>query len=105
MSLQYPVEEAVPDDAGREHWFAVNILPHEVSLRRWLTRLRVQDPDALDIIQESYALLLERERLDDILNPRAYLFQVAHSLMLRNIRRARIVPILAIEELGSVVEG
>ena len=102
MSLQHPVEEAVPDDAGREHWFAVNILPHEVSLRRWLTRLRVQDPDALDIIQESYALLLERERLDDILNPRAYLFQVAHSLMLRNIRRARIVPILAMEELGSV---
>jgi len=44
--------------------------------------------------------LLERERLDDITNPRAYLFQVAHSLMVRGIRRARIVPLLAIEEMA-----
>lgn len=102
MSLQHSVEEVVADGIGREHWFAVNVLPHEASLRRWLGRLRVQDSDALDIVQESYALLLERERLDDILNPRAYLFQVAHSLMMRNIRRARIVPILAIEELGTI---
>lgn len=90
------------DDIGRAHWFAANILPHETALRRWLARLRVQESDALDIVQESYALLLERERLDDIVSPRAYLFQVAHSLMMRNIRRARIVPILAIEELGTV---
>ena len=102
MSLQCSVARAAADDIGREHWFAANILPHEASLRRWLARLRLQDSDALDIIQESYALLLERERLDDILNPRAYLFQVAHSLMMRNIRRARIVPILAIEELGTI---
>jgi RNA polymerase sigma factor (sigma-70 family) len=102
LSLQHFVERGVADDIGREHWFAFNILPHETSLRRWLAGLRIQDSDALDIVQESYALLLERDRLDDILNPRAYLFQVAHSLMLRNIRRARIVPILAIEELGTI---
>lgn len=102
MSLQHSADEAAADDIGREHWFALNVLPHEVSLRRWLTGLRIQDSDALDIIQESYALLLERQRLDDIVQPRAYLFQVARSLMMRNIRRARIVPILAIEELGAV---
>ena len=58
--------------------------------------------DIDDIVQESYALLAERERIDDILNPRAYLFQVAHSLVVRSIRRARIVPILAVEDLGLV---
>ena len=55
-----------------------------------------------DIIQESYALLAERTRLDDILNPRAYLFQVAQSLVIRNLRRARIVPIQAMEDFGHV---
>jgi RNA polymerase sigma factor (sigma-70 family) len=89
------------DDVERARWFAHYILPHEAALRGWLSRRRAPAAfDVDDIVQESYAVLAERERLDDILNPRAYLFQVAHSLVVRNIRRARIVPILAVEDLG-----
>lgn len=78
-----------------------HILPHEAALRGWLCRRRAPAAfDVDDIVQESYALLAERERVDDILNPRAYLFQVAHSLVVRSIRRARIVPILAVEDLA-----
>jgi RNA polymerase sigma factor (sigma-70 family) len=91
------------DDLERARWFAHHILPHEAALRGWLARRRAPAAfDVDDIVQESYAVLAERERLDDILNPRAYLFQVAHSLVVRNIRRARIVPILAVEDLGLV---
>lgn len=80
-----------------------HILPHESALRGWLAHRRAQASfDVDDIVQESYAVLAERERVDDILNPRAYLFQVAHSLVVRNIRRARIVPILAVEDLGHI---
>lgn len=80
-----------------------HILPHEAALRGWLSRRRAPAAfDIDDIVQESYAVLAERERLDDILNPRAYLFQVAHSLVIRNIRRARIVSILAVEDLGLI---
>lgn len=80
-----------------------HILPHEPALRGWLSRRRTPATfDIDDIVQESYALLAERERIDDILNPRAYLFQVAHSLVIRNIRRARIVSILAVEDLGHL---
>jgi RNA polymerase sigma factor (sigma-70 family) len=89
------------DDVARARWFMHHILPHEAALRGWLSRRRAPAAfDIDDIVQESYAVLAERERLDDILNPRAYLFQVAHSLVVRNIRRARIVPILAVEDLG-----
>lgn len=89
------------DDVERARWFAHHILPHEAALRGWLSRRRAPAAfDVDDIVQESYAVLAERVRLDDILNPRAYLFQVAHSLVVRNIRRARIVPILAVEDLG-----
>jgi RNA polymerase sigma factor (sigma-70 family) len=91
------------DDVERARWFMRHILPHEGALRGWLSRRRAPAAfDVDDIVQESYALLAERERLDDILNPRAYLFQVAHSLIVRNIRRARIVSILAVEDLALV---
>jgi RNA polymerase sigma factor (sigma-70 family) len=86
------------DDVERTRWFMHHILPHEPALRNWLSRRSTYDVE--DIVQESYAVLAERERVDDILNPRAYLFQVAHSLVVRNIRRARIVPIHAVEDLG-----
>lgn len=95
--------ERAPDDVERTRWFMHHILPHEAALRHWLSRRSAPDVfDIEDIIQESYAVLAERERVDDILNPRAYLFQVAQSLVVRNIRRARIVPILAVEDLGAV---
>ncbi|MEL1263346.1 sigma-70 family RNA polymerase sigma factor [Pseudoxanthomonas putridarboris] len=94
--------EGFPDDVERTRWFLHHILPHEPALRAWLGRRHSAGFDVDDIVQESYAILAERERLDDIHNPRAYLFQVAQSLVVRNIRRARIVPILAVEDLGRV---
>ena len=90
-------------DRARAAWFAEHILPHEPGLRRWLAnRCVTPGLEVDDILQESYALLSARPRVDDIGNPRAYLYQTAHSLALRDIRRARIVPILAMEDLGSV---
>lgn len=90
------------DDVERTRWFMHHILPHEPALRGWLRRRAPAASDIDDIVQESYAVLAERERVSDILNPRAYLFQVAHSLVVRNIRRARIVSILAVEDLGQM---
>lgn len=90
------------DDVERTRWFLKNILPHEPALRSWLVRRYSANSDVDDIVQESYAILAERELLDDILNPRAYLFQVAHSLAVRNIRRARIVSIRAVDDLGQI---
>lgn len=90
------------DDDARTRWFLDNILPHEPALKAWLGRRHGAAFDADDVVQEAYTILAERERLDDILNPRAYLFQVAQSLVVRNIRRARIVSIQAVEDLGPV---
>lgn len=94
--------DALLDDTERTRWFLRHILPHEPALRAWLGRRHSASFDVDDIVQESYALLAERARLDDILNPRAYLFQVAQSLVIRNLRRARIVSIQAIEDFGHV---
>lgn len=87
--------------AGRDRtlWFLRNILPHEPALRGWLSRSATPGVDPDDIIQESYSILAELESVDGIRHPRAYLFQVARSIIMRHVRRARIVPIHAVEDL------
>lgn len=85
----------------RTRWFMARILPHEPALRAWLNRHCRASADADDVIQETYTVLAARESVDDIAHPRAYLFQVAHSIVVRQVRRARIVSIQAVEELDG----
>lgn len=89
-------------DRDRTRWFLRNILPHEPALRGWLVRRQPLGLDADDIIQESYAILADLDQVDDIRNPRAYLFQVARSVITRHIRRARVVAIHTVEDLSEL---
>jgi len=86
-------------DRERTRWFLRNILPHESALRGWLTRSAPVGVDPDDVIQESYAILAEQESVEGIRHPRAYLFQVARSIVVRHVRRARIVSIQTVEDL------
>jgi RNA polymerase sigma-70 factor (ECF subfamily) len=84
---------ALPHD-NRSQWLAREILPHEAGLRRWLRSISVLDEaDVDDLVQETYAVLATRASVADIADPRAYAFQVARSLFLRGVRRAKIVSI------------
>lgn len=86
-------------DRERTHWFLRNILPHEPALKGWLSRSPLPGVDPDDVIQEAYTILAELPTVDDIRHPRAYLFQVARSVITRHIRRARIVAIHAVDDL------
>jgi RNA polymerase sigma factor (sigma-70 family) len=88
----------------RARWFDHNILPHEASLSAWLRRRRLEPSEIDDVIQEAYAILASRERLDDLAHPKAYLFRIAHSLVVRDARRARIVPFEPVENLEDLAE-
>jgi RNA polymerase sigma-70 factor (ECF subfamily) len=92
----------------RALWLARAVLPHEPALRAWLRQKRNLPFEVDDIVQESYAVLAALERIDHITNPKAYLFQVAHSLVLALIRRAKIVPFQAVadfDHLGLVSDA
>lgn len=89
-------------DRERTRWFLRNILPHEPALRSWLARRKPMGLDPDDIIQEAYAILADLDRVDGIAFPRAYLFQVARSVVSRQLRRARVVPIHAIEDVTQL---
>ena len=86
-------------DRQRTRWFLRNILPHEPALRGWLSRSTPSGVDPDDVIQEAYTILAELESVDAIRHPRAYLFQVARSVIMRHVRRARIVPIHTVDDL------
>lgn len=86
-------------DRERTLWFLRNMLPHESALRGWLARGAPAGVDPDDVIQEAYAILAELESVEGIRHPRAYLFQVARSIVVRHVRRARIVSIQTVEDL------
>jgi len=88
-------------DRERTRWFLRNILPHEPGLRAWLARRNPLGLDVDDIIQEAYAILADLDRVDMIVNPRAYLYQVARSVVSRQLRRARVVPIHAVDDISQ----
>lgn len=88
-------------DRERTRWFLRNILPHEPALRSWLMRRYPLGLEVEDIIQEAYAILADLDRVDGILYPRAYLFQVARSVITKHVRRARVVSIHAVEDVAQ----
>ncbi len=90
----------VSDD--RAVWLARHVLPHEPALRAWLRQKRSLPIDVDDLVQESYAILAGLDSVEHVQNPRAYVFQVAHSLILRELRRARVVSIRAVDDLEGL---
>nr|WP_083434604.1 sigma-70 family RNA polymerase sigma factor [Sphingomonas sp. Y57] len=85
----------VSDD--RALWIARHILPHEASLRAHLARWRLpQDLDADDVVQEAYSRFAAMETVDQLRNPRAYLFSVARTIVLMHVRHARVIPIRSV---------
>lgn len=77
------------DDRAR--WLAREILPHEGALRAWLSRKPIVGLDIDDIVQETYARLSNATSIDNIRDPRSYMFSTAYSVILTYLRRSRVV--------------
>ena len=91
-----------PEPNPRWRWLATHVLPHEPSLRAWLRRKKELPIDADDLVQEAYVVLAELDSVDHIHNPKAYLFQTAHSIILQLLRRDRVVSIVAIADVEEL---
>jgi RNA polymerase sigma-70 factor (ECF subfamily) len=78
---------------SRANWIEQNLLPHELRIRAWLCRNRVQGLDVDDIIQEMYARIGSLDSFDGIRDPVLYALKVAHSILFNYIHRSRIVSI------------
>jgi len=82
------------------HSFYIN---HHVWLRNWLAKKVGSTFDAADLAQDTFAKLLSKNELSSIIEPRAYITNVAHGLMANFFRRRDIehAYLNALAALGS----
>lgn len=86
----------------RARWLATHVLPHESALRAWLSRRLGAGLEVDDVVQETYAALVELPDVAHIREPRAYFFSAARAVVLQHVRRSRIVAIEAVAEIDRL---
>lgn len=86
----------------RARWLAQHVLPHEPALRAWIRGRRIGGIDPDDVVQETYARLAGLETVEGVRNAKAYAFQIAHSVILTQLRRARVVSIKAVADVDAL---
>ncbi len=86
----------------RSQWLAEHVLPCEPELRDWLKRRLPARQDADDVIQETYAILAAMADVSHVRQPRAYVYSVAQSVVLQQLRRAQVVSIEAVAEIEQL---
>jgi RNA polymerase sigma-70 factor (ECF subfamily) len=88
----------------RNAWLAKDILVHERALRGYLGRYFKSIADIEDVVQETYARLLgvNGSAWAAVRNWHAFLFATARNAALDRLRRARVVSLDALAEMGNV---
>jgi RNA polymerase sigma factor (sigma-70 family) len=87
----------------RNAWLAKEILVHERALRGYLGRFFRNIADVEDVVQETYARLLSlnESTAATVRNWHAFLFTSARNVALDRIRKARVVSLDALAEMGG----
>lgn len=75
--------------SDQTRWFALEVLPHELHLRRWLGARFPSLGDLDDLVQESFLRVLRAHASGPIGNTRAFLFATARNLALNHLRHRR----------------
>jgi RNA polymerase sigma-70 factor (ECF subfamily) len=86
----------------RARWLAANMLPLEPQLRGWLRRVTPPGLEIDDLIQEAYAKLAGLVTVENITQPKAYLYQIVKRLMSDHLRRANVISIDAVAEIAQL---
>lgn len=86
----------------RATWLARNALPHENALRSWLSSRRLPGLEIDDVIQETYARLIQAKDLDAVRSPKAYMFQTAWSVLVTHVRRERVIAMQTLVDVDQL---
>jgi RNA polymerase sigma-70 factor (ECF subfamily) len=89
-------------DPALARWFAAEVEPHESALRAYLHRQFPAHPDIDDLVQETYARLLQAREHGSLRAPKPFLFATARNAALDFFRRRRVVAIDGIAEIDCL---
>lgn len=90
-----PLADPTPPDF--EDWYRQEVLVHERALRAYLRRAFPVVTDVDNLVQETFARVLQARRSGEVGYVRGYLFAVARNLALEQLRRRQIVAIDGVE--------
>ena len=88
-----------PQDPETARWFAAEVQPHESELRAYLRGKFPAHLDIDDLVQETYARLLQAREQAPLRSAKAYLFTTARNIAFDYFRRRKIIAIDGIAEL------
>lgn len=91
-----------PHDFETARWFATEVQPHEASLRSYLRSKFPAYPDIDDLVQETYARLIEAREHGSVREPKAFLFATARNAAFDYFRRRKVAAIDGIENLETL---
>lgn len=89
------------DDDAR--WFSAQVQPHDATLRAWLRGRFPTLGDTADVVQETYARVLQLRARDPLRvhAVKPLLFTTARHLALDQLRRRQIVPMEAVADFAD----
>lgn len=83
-------------------WFVREVLPLEAALRGYLRNNRQSSADISDLLQDIYVRVYEAARKERPVSTRAFVFTTAHNLLVNRVKREKIVPLTAVENLEAL---
>lgn len=89
-------------DDSLDDWFTREILVHERALMRYLMRCWHRHDETPDLRQEVYVRVYEAAEKARPAMPKSFMFTTARHLMTDRLRRARVVSIDAVGDLGAL---
>ena len=88
-----------PSDPETARWFAEELQPHESELRAYLRAKFSAHIDIDDLVQETYARLLQAREQAPLRSAKAYLFTTARNAAYDIFRRRKIIAIDGLAEI------
>lgn len=96
--------QAMTDRRADLHaWFLCEVLPLEAALTRFLGRHSHSKGGVADLLQEVYVRVYEAALKQLPESTKSFVFTTAHNLLVDRVRREKIVPIEAVENLEALV--
>jgi RNA polymerase sigma factor (sigma-70 family) len=83
-------------------WLTINFLPHEAELRRMLRRVCTGPAEIDDVVQETCYRILSMASLDQVRDPKPFVFRAAKNIVLDRIKRDAVVKIEAMANLEDL---
>lgn len=88
-----------PTDPTTARWFAEDVQPHEAELRAYLAARFSAHIEIDDLVQETYARLLQTREQTTLRSTKSYLFATARNAAFDIFRRRKIVAIDGVAEM------